>query len=471
MVSVNVSAFHAASDPDHTAAVTRAVAALAGRPGRVQLPAGQITLSSTIFLPSNVHVRGEGVDRTLVVFRGQHPDRIGTRPRIGILRSSAFVAAGVCPDDKYDNDSRELGDYYISAPRPFVGTRAAGTQIVTTNRSYLDGIAAGDWIHVCSGPSGWHSALSEMARVVAVGDTTLSLSSPLDNHYDTGSDGLGAFIARFDHTANPPGGARIDLWPHTGFRLIKPVENVTLSDFAIANLNKSPQYGGRAYCLARARNCSIRNISIFAGEGWHIDCQDIHCDITLRSDTHNLPVGLLFNGSNRIDLQLSSKEGSLLIEEGVQRLTLRSSQFNLDKASIIIGQYCSNIRFIDVKIVNTSSYGISIRKSCNVVIGGEIIAAGSAIRYETAPAEAPAAAYSTTAPYFDGRGILLDHCYLESTRNPGYDLWLHQPISARDSILTGAKGAPYLAIPGHRHGAIFGSLIRRSDGYQFGTPN
>lgn len=469
MIVADVSTFRAPQDLDHTPAIMRAVAALKGQPGQVRLPTGRVDLSSTIFLPSGVTVIGAGPDHTLVMFHGQHPDRIASHPRWGILRSSAFVAAGTCPDDAYLAGSQELGDYYVSPPRRLAGFAAAGgRRLVAANLAQLDGVRAGDWIHLWSGPSGWHPALSEMAYVAAIDGVVMTLSAPLDNDYDAGPAGLGAFIQSFDRTGNPPGGARIDLWPHTGFRLLRPVENVMLSDFSIVNEAITPQYGARAYCFVRARQCGVRNVRLMAGEGWHIDCQDITCHVAMRREVSTLPVGVLFNGSNRIDARISSQEGSLLIEEGVQRLTVRESSFELDRASIVIGQYCRDIRLTEIRITNSSSYGISVRKSRDVVINGDIVSAGSAVRYETPPMHAPDITSPAVVPYFDGRSLLLDRCTIRSTRNPGYDLWLQQPIRARGSVLTGKDGAPFLATPGQRHGAIVGSLVRSSDRYQFG---
>lgn len=469
MTTLDLVSFRQSTDRDDSPAFQRAVDAVAAKGGgTVSVAAGRYRLSSTVFLRSGVHVAGAGADRTTIVFDAISPDRMEVTPRLGILRSSAFVAAGRCPDDVYAPGSQELGDYYISAPRPLTGRIPAGSMDLPIAAEGLADVRVGDWLQLLEGHSGWHPAKSELVRVAGLSAAGVRLSTPTDNHYDGGSSGLGAFIARYDQTANPPGGARLDLWPHTGFRRVQPVERAGLSDMTIANINDVVGYGGRAYLFVRSIGCFARGVRVTSGSAWHLDSQDVECSLVLEGRNAPVPIVAMFNGSNRVRAVIRSQEGSLLIEEGVQRLVLERSSFTLSKANVVVGQYCAGITFRDVEISNAESFGISIYKSRDVRVGGSIVAAGSALRYDTPHPSADAASGPAVAPYFSGETIVLDHCTLRSTRNPGYDLWLQQPIRSVASTLAGDGGAPFLA-DGRGHGVrMVGSLIRRGDGRQFG---
>jgi hypothetical protein len=470
MPTVDLITFRRPGDLDDSPAFQRAIDAVAAAGGgMVRVPAGRFRLSTTVFLSSNVHVAGGGMDRTSVLFDSVAPEQMTAEPRMGILRSSAFVAAGRCPDDVYPAGSKELGDYYISAPGPLSGLVAAGSVFIpVASAASLEDIRAGDWVQLLEGQSGWHPAKSELVRVEAVSSGGLRLATPTDNLYDSGPEGLGAFIERYDRPANPPGGARIDLWARTGFRRVEPVENAGLSAMTIANVNEITGYGGRAYLFVRSVGCFAHDVRLTGGWAWHLDSQDVSCRLDMRGDLARASVGAMFNGSNRIRASIRSREGSLVVEEGAQRLVLEQSTFDLTRANIVIGHYCAGITFRNIAVTNSQSFGISIYKSRNVTIGGSIVAAGAAIRYDTPYPLAQAAQPPAVAPYFDGAEITLDHCELRSTRNPGYDLWLEQPIRAVASVLTGEHGEPFMA-DGRGHGVpLLGSLVRRADGRQFG---
>lgn len=452
-------------EADDTAALERAIAAAAAGDRLVSLPARTIRLSRTVFIPSGVTVRGAGSARTLVIFDSPAPPalRPAPRPLLGNVRTAAFAMAGDEPDADHAAYPAETGDYYISPPRRFAPDTAlepGDTRFDAADAAAVRDLAPGGWLQLMTGNTGWHPARSELRRIKAVAGRTVTLATPLKADYSNRPGGFDDFVQRFELTANPPGGTPLRRFAQTGFRRVRPVTGAALEGVTIRNVNEYQGYANLAYIMVRAIGCRTADIVSEGGGAWHIDSQDVNCAVKLRrARPAYARTEIFWNGSNDIRAHVEAIDSQVAIEEGVQRLRLTGFARQVD-TNVQIQAFSSDITLENFDITNSTMFGLIVKNAARVRFSGRIVAAGVAFWYATPPlAKAHPGANGAAARYYDPSTIEVADAYLESTKNNSLELYLEQPVKARNVRLGGPNGGIH-SIPAKAPGRVVGSAVK-----------
>ena len=143
-------------------AITAALAALKGKPGVVHLPAGTYAIASTIGMPSNAILRGDG----------------------------AGVTTLACAPPSSGSDCIGINGKLVGAFRAVTAGATLGSKTITL--ADAGGFVAGDWAELRetngtwdSAPATWaKSVVGQMVRVTGVSGNQLTIDAPLRLGYE-----------------------------------------------------------------------------------------------------------------------------------------------------------------------------------------------------------------------------------------------------------------------------------------------
>lgn len=370
----------------------------------VIMPAGTYRTTSTIYMPSNVSLRGAGKGLTTLLCNTPSV----SSPK-AIIKSAAIVFDGSCPSDDYTTYYASTGDYFTTTPFPFTtnSTFKSGTYSFTAaNASDVTNLSTNDWVYLDEGIPAWHPAKSEFAQVASVVGTTVTLTSKLRNSYSNTASSLSAFIRAYALTASPGGGVNgypnMTTWFDAGFRKVVPVVNSSVSDLTIV-CSQQGTVPKIAWIMHLAVQCAV-DVEIKDGTFWVTDCQDLTLNVTGGTEDPNS--SYVGNGTNgvRCNINLTNQ---VAVEEGAQNV----SGVIMAKGYSTIKQFVSNVD-LDFTCVANLTPALEVSTVRDVVLRPKLASQSTALsvntpQLSTIATNLPQVFLSGEVPLYYGSGLQL----------------------------------------------------------------
>ena len=273
--TVSLSDFGAVGDgvADDRAALMNAMAALGGRQGIVSIPTGTFRMSTSVGIPSNVVLKGQGADQTRITFD------LGGTGLDGFAISSFEIG-----DDILLNTAPAFGSNTIEVSDPATFTEGDWVEVVQDN---------GNWD---TNPASWaEESIGHLARVIGISGNQILLNEQFNIDYEL---------------AKTP---RV--------RIVEPKKNIGIECLSIERLGGGPTGSNIAFYLAV--NSWVRGVESYKSCGAHV--------LSTRS-AHLLITGSFFHeawvydgsGTRGYGVCLTRHTTACLIEDNVFRFLRHS---------------------------------------------------------------------------------------------------------------------------------------------------
>ena len=268
----NVMDFGAAGDgvANDRTAILDAITSLSNQPGVIYFPAGTYKIASTVSIPSGVVLRGESVTSTFIQFNmgGSAIDGFSiagsvSSTEVSVVSGYTKTSTQLIIDGAYENFFAE-GDY---------------VELRQTN---------GSWD---TNPASWATySVGQVAKIIAVAGTTLTLDQELRIDYD------------------------VSLNPH--LRKITPKTNVGIECMNIERIDNPASGAGYNILFSNAANCWVKGIESNKSVGSHVMIEN-STNIEVRSSYFHDAFTYDGSGTRGYGVTINNHSGLCLIENNV----------------------------------------------------------------------------------------------------------------------------------------------------------
>lgn len=269
---VNVMDFGAVGDgvADDRDAVVAAIAAVSGHLGLIYFPPGTYKITSTVSLPSNVILHGEGPTATFIKFN---------------MGGSAI-------------DGFRISGSVNNTEIPVISGYTKGSMQLIIDDAYENFFTAGDYVELRQTNGSWDTnpatwatySVGQVAEITSVLGTTLTLNQQLRIDYD------------------------VALNPH--LRKITPKTNVGIQCMSIERIDEPPSGAGYNILFANAANCWVKGIESNKSVGSHVMIEN-STNIEVRGSYFHHAFTYDGSGTRGYGVTLNNHSGLCLIEDNI----------------------------------------------------------------------------------------------------------------------------------------------------------